>query len=140
MTNVQQLHSQIVSCLQTLKREIDRLSVREAALMRCRRVVLAQKTPDAIDEEDESFDEIIANIEAIEYDLVTFKDQLRERFTHSERGLRLVTVHSDEKNACVLYQYILDGSLLCLRDAVAAREGYDELIANVNEIAHERDL
>jgi hypothetical protein len=139
MTNVQQLHSQIVTQLQTLKRELDRLSVREAALERCRKAILATKHEDCTDEEEETFAEIIANVEAIEYDLTTFRDQLRERLAHAERGLRMVLVQGEDKNASLLYQYILDGALLCSRDAATARAGYDELIANIHEITHSRD-
>jgi hypothetical protein len=139
MTNVQQLHTQIVKHLQTLKRELDRLSVRAVALERCRKVILASKSEDAADEEDEAFDEIIANVDAIEYDLTTFKDQLRERMSHVERGLRLVLVQESDKNAALLYQYVFDGAQLCVSDAAVARAGYDELIANINEITHLRD-
>lgn len=138
MTNVQLLHTQITQHLQTLKRELDRLTVRQSALERCRKTILAGQVPEDSDDEDETED-IIANVEAIEYDLTTFKDQMRERLAHSEQGLRLVSVYSDEKNAIILYQHILDGAALCIRDAAAAREGYDELIANVKEITHLRD-
>lgn len=140
MTNVQHLHIQIAQHLQTLKRELDRLSVRQSALERCRKAILSHKTTEDTDEESEEFDEILANVDAIEYDLNTFKDQMRTRLTHAEQGLRLVSVYTDEKNAGILYQYILDGALLCINDAAVAREGYDELIASVNEITHSRDL
>ena len=139
MTSVQQLHAQILQHLQTLKRELDRLTVRESALERCRQAIVVQKHSDGTDEENEAFDEIIASVDDIEYDLATFKDQLRERMTHVERGLRLVSVHSDDKNAGMLHQYILEGAALCTRDAAAARAGYDELIANVKEMTQLRD-
>ena len=140
MTNVQQLHIQIAQHLQTLKRELDRLAVRQASLDRCRRRILAEKADDSTDEEDESFDAVIENVDAIEYDLSTFKEQMRERLVHAERGLRFMSIYSDEKNAGMFYQYILDGTLLCIRDAAVAREGYDELIVNVQEMSHLRDL
>ena len=95
---------------------------------------------DSDDEVDETFDDLIANVDAIEYDLTTFKAQMRERLAHAESGLRLVSVYTDEKNSGILYQYMLDGVALCIRDAAAAREGYDELIANINEITHLRDF
>jgi len=143
MTNVQQLHIQIAHHLQTLKRELDRLAVRASALERCRKAILAEKA--AVGAEDDSdayeeFDDLIANVDAIESDLATFKAQMKERLAHAESGLRLVSVYTDEKNAGILYQYILEGVTLCIRDAAAAREGYDELIANINEITHLRDL
>ena len=140
MTNVQQLHIQIVAHVQTLKRELDRLAVRQSAIERCRRSVLAQKPTDTSDEDDESFDDITSHLDAIEYDLTTFKDQLRERMEHIEQGLRLVFIQGDEKNTAQLYHYILDGAKLCVRDASVAREGYDELIASINEITHQRDV
>ncbi len=140
MTKVEQLHAKIIKHIQTLKRELDRLSVREAALERSKRAILLQKGDDTTEEENESFEEIVANIEAIIYDLTSFKDQLRERTVHTERGLRLVLLHSDDKDTAVLYQYILEGAELCVRDAAAARSGYDELIANINDITHSRDL
>lgn len=140
MLNIEHLHIQIVRHLQTLKRELDRLSVRQSALERCRRVAVAEKATDGTDEEDEAFDDIMANVDAIEYDLTTFKDQMRARLAHTEQGLRFVSVYRDEKHAGILYQYILDGALLCIRDAAAAREGYDELIANVSEMAHLQDF
>ena len=141
MTNVQQLHIQIVQHLQTLKRELDRLVVRQSALDRCRKTIMAERTTDSANEEEEEvFDDIIANVDAIEYDLTTFRNQMRERLAHAESGLRLVSVYSDEKSAGILYQHVLDGALLCIRDAATAREGYDELIANINDITHSRDL
>ena len=139
MTTVQQLHAQILQHLHTLKRELDRLTVRESALERCRQTILSQKTSDGTDEENEVFDELISSVDDIEYDLATFKDQLRERMVHVERGLRLVSVHSDENNAGMLHQYILEGATLCTRDAAAARAGYDELITNVKEMTQLRD-
>lgn len=139
MSNVQQLHLQIAHHLQTLKRELDRLAVRQTSLDRCRRRILVEKTSASTSEEDEAFDDLIENVDAIEYDLTIFKAQMRERLAHAERGLRLMSVYSDEKNASMFYQYLLDGALLCTRDAAVAREGYDELIANINEISHLRD-
>jgi soluble cytochrome b562 len=143
MTNVQQLHIQIAHHLQTLKRELDRLTVRASALERCRKAILVEKANvanDSDDEEREEFDDLIANVDAIEYDLTTFKAQMKERLAHAESGLRLVSVYTDEKNAGIMYQYILDGVTLCIRDAATAREGYDELIANINDITHLRDV
>lgn len=140
MTNVPHLHIQIVQHLQTLKRELDRLTVRQTAIERFRRAVLEQKPTHATDGEDEAFDEIVANLDDIEYDLTTFKDQLRERLKHIEEGFRLVESESGASNAVALHQYILDGAALCVRDAAVARAGYDELIVNIKEITQLRDL
>ena len=143
MTNVQQLHLQIAHHLQTLKRELDKLAVRLVALERCRKAILAEKTAvgnDGDTDELEEFDDLMANVDAIEYDLTTFKDQMRERLAHAESGLRIVSIYNDEKNASILYRHLLDGVLLCTRDAAAAREGYDELIANIKDITHLRDI
>ena len=71
MSSAEQLRNQIIKNLQTLKREIDRLSVREAALLRCRRLVLSSTPEEPTDEEEELQADVIANIEAIEYDLTT---------------------------------------------------------------------
>lgn len=130
---------QIVQHLQTLKRELDRLAVRQSAIERCRRTVLAQKPSDVTDEEDESFDEIVASLDDIEYDLTTFRDQLRERLVHAEAGLRLVMTHSADSDGVALHQHILDGVKLCVEDAAVARAGYDELIVNIKEITQLRD-
>ncbi len=140
MSNVEQLRNQIIKNLQTLKREIDRLSVREAALLRCRRLIVSSTPEDPTDEEEELQAEVIANIEAIEYDLTTFKSQIVERLAHAERGLRLGLLESDTKKAELLYQYVLDGAVLCVNDAATARVGYDELISGVNELTHSRDV
>jgi len=139
MTNVSQLHLQIVQHLQTLKRELDRLAVRQAAIERYRRVVLAHKPVDASDEDEESFDEIAGSLDDIEYDLTTFKDQLRERLVHAEAGFRLIMTHSTDTDAAVLYQHVLDGIKLSVHDAAVARAGYDELIVNIKEITQLRD-
>jgi hypothetical protein len=140
MTNVNQLQIQIVTHLKTLTRELARLAVRQSALIRCRQSVLAEKTVDISDEEEEMFADIIANIEAIEYDLVTFKDQLQARLTHAERGLHLVSLYAAEKNSSLLFQHVLDGALLCVSDAETARAGYDELIENLKEMSQLRDV
>ncbi len=139
MTNVPHLHLQIVQHLQTLKRELDRLTVRQSAIERCRRSVLAQKPADVTDDEDESFDEIAASLDDIEYDLTTFKLQLRERLVHAEAGLRLATLHAADADAVALYQFVFDGVALCVQDAAVARDGYDELIVNIKEITQLRD-
>jgi hypothetical protein len=140
MTNSNQLHHQIVTLLQTLMRELDRLAVRQSALVRFRMSVVAEKTTEVSEEESEEFDDIIANIEAIESDLATFKDQMRERLSHAERGLHLVSLYKGEQNANLLYQHVLDGVTLCVSDAATARAGYDELIDNLKDMSRTRDL
>lgn len=140
MSNIAQLHIQIVTHLQTLKRELDKLSVRQAALLRSKKMVTSERSSDDSEDETEAFDDILANIDAIEYDLTSFQSQMRERLNHAERGLRLITIYSDEKNAGLLYQHILDGVQLCVSDAMTARDGYDELIENLRELTHLRDV
>lgn len=139
MSTAELLHTQILQHLHAIKRELDRLSVREAALERCRKAVLAEYPTDDVDEEDETVDAITANIDAIEYDLTTFKEQLRERFTHLEHGLHLVESQGTKKSSVLFYQHVLDGAKLCLRDASVARDGYDELISSITEMTHLRD-
>lgn len=139
MTDIQSLHNQINQELRTLHRELERLGVRQSAIERFRLAVSAQKSIEEIDDEDESVEEIVSNLEAIMYDLTTFKEQLKERLEHSEQGLRMVLMLRNEKSAIAFYQYIQDEVKLCLRDAKVAREGYDELITNIKEIAKLRD-
>jgi hypothetical protein len=139
MTNVPHIQLQIKQHIVTLKRELDRLTVRQAAIERCRRSVLSQKPAETTDEDDESFDEIAASLDDIEYDLTTFRDQLRARLVHAEAGLRLVMMHSAASDGVALHQYILDGLKLCVEDASVARAGYDELIVNIKEITQLRD-
>jgi len=139
ISHTQKLHSEIVVQLQTLKRELDRLNIRQSAIERCRLAVLRQNSGLEDEDEDESLEEITSNIDAIKYDLGTFKEQLKERFEHSEQGLRLVFIMGEEKSTISFYQYVLDEVKLCVRDAKVAREGYDELINNVKEITRLRD-
>lgn len=140
MINIEQLHLQIARHLQTLKRELDRLAVRQSALARVRLSVLAEKSTSDTEEEIDDADDILANIDAIVFDLTTFTEQMRGRLSHAERGLHLVSLYSDEKNAGLLYQHALDGVILCVSDATVARTGYDELITDIKEIAHLRDV
>jgi hypothetical protein len=140
MTNINQLAIQISTHLQTLKQELDRLSVRQSALARFRTSVLAGKSLDVSDEENEEVDEIVANIEAVESDLATFKAQMLERLNHARRGAHLVSLYASEKNTSLLYQHVLDGLTLCVNDASTARIGYDELIENLKEMSHLHDV
>jgi hypothetical protein len=139
MTYTREIHNQIIQKLQTLKRELDRLNIRQYAIDRCRLAVLAQKTSDESDEDDDSLEEITTNLDSLTYDLTTFKEQLRERYEHLESGLRLLSMLKEDKVGTVFYQYILDGVKLSVRDAKVAREGYDELINDVKEITRLRD-
>jgi hypothetical protein len=140
MFNINQLTTQINTHLQTLKQELDRLSVRQSVLIRFRQSVVAGKSLDASDEEVEEVDELVANIEAVESDLATFKGQMFERLNHARRGAHLASLYAAEKNASLLYQYVLDGLTLCVSDAATARVGYDELIENLKEMSHQHDV
>lgn len=122
-----------------LKRELDRLSVRQSAIDRCKATVVTQKPINLEEDEDEQNEEILSELEAIKYDLTTFKEQLQQRLEHAEQGLRMVIMLHQEKNVMVFYQYILDEVKLCLRDAKVACEGYDELITSIKEITKLRD-
>jgi len=139
MSDIKLLHTQIIQHLKTLKRELDRLGVRQSAIERFRLGVLSQMPADDSEDEDESVEEIVSNLEAIKYDLTTFKEQLRERLEHSEQGLRMVLMLRKEKSAIAFYQHTLEEVKLSLRDAKVAREGYDELINNIKEITRLRD-
>lgn len=139
MTNIEQLHTKIVQQQQSLKQELDRLSVRLSAIERCRTTVSLQRKNMDSDEEEEISEEIVSNLKAIKQDLVTLKEQLQDRLEHSKHGLAMMLMVQDEAWAAVFYQYILDEVKLCLRDAKIAKESYDELIANIKEITRLRD-
>ncbi len=123
--------------LQLLKREEERLAVRLLAVERYYRQ--AKVELDSYCEEDEAADdaaEVVANIEAVRYDLSTFIRQLTDRRAHIEQGLRTAI---DVVASPAFVGYIEEDARLMTRDAATAREGYDDLITNLSEIAHQRD-
>ncbi len=123
--------------LHTLKREEERLGVRLLAVERFYRQ--AEATLETIVGEDEESDEatdILANIEAVRYDLSTFLRQLSDRRAHIEQGLKTAI---DVVASPAFVGYIEEDARLTARDAATAREGYDDLIANLHEITHQRD-
>lgn len=126
------LHSQLKGRLQTLKRELERLSVRQMAVARCRLAVLLQKTTQDDGEEDaESADERIASIDAVDYDLTIFCGQLYDRQKHLARGISLLTASSVDTFTELLIEHFIEEADLSIRDAKVAREGYDEMIAEL---------
>lgn len=126
------LHNQLKARLQTLKREIERLSVRQMAVVRCRQTALLQKSEVVdSDEEDESADDIIASIEAVDYDLTVFCAQLTDRQKHLTRGITLLAASSVDTFSELLIEHFIEEADLSIRDAQVAREGYDELITDL---------
>ena len=127
------LHAQLKGRLQALKREIERLSVRQLAVARCRQTAIVHKSTDmeGDDEEDESVDDIIASIEAVEYDLTVFCAQLHDRQKHLAKGIALLTASPADTFSELLIEHFIEEADLCIRDARVAREGYDELIADL---------
>lgn len=126
------LHTQLKGRLQTFKRELERLSVRQMAVVRCRQAALLHKTNDVdVDGDDESADDIIASIEAVEYDLTVFCEQLLDRQKHLTRGITLLAASSVDTFSELLIEHFIEEADLCIRDARVAREGYDELIADL---------
>lgn len=137
-TAITQLHTKIIQQRQLLRLELDRLGVRLAVIIRCRVAVLAQKNQSESEDDAESIDDITADLDALEYDLTTFRDQLRDRLLHLEQGIRLLSIQTHTQETEAFYQYVLDSALLAVRDATVARAGYDELIANIKEISQLR--
>jgi hypothetical protein len=122
--------------LQLLKREEERLGVRLLAVERYHKQAEAKEVSDTSEEDIEAAADILANIEAVRYDLSTFLRQLSDRRAHIERGLKTAT---DVVASPAFVAYIEEDARLAARDAATAREGYDDLIANLREIAHQRD-
>ncbi len=125
--------------LQTVKREEQRLAVRLLAVERCARLVkYASEQSDVSDSEEESeFEEIIANVEAVRYDLSQYMRQIHDRVANIERGLSQLEGEVSHKESFA--RYIEEDARLCARDAAVAREGYDDLIENLQAISHTRD-
>lgn len=120
-----------------LKREEERLAVRLLAVERYYRQASAEL--EMMSEEDENAEEasdVVANIEAVRYDLSTYLRQLTDRRAHIEQGLKTAI---DVVASPAFVGYIEEDARLTARDAATAREGYDDLIANLSEIAHQRD-
>ncbi len=133
-TNVTALIS-LNTHLSGIKREERRLAVRLIAVERYARI--AKSATAGSDEEDEDHAEVVANIEAVQYDLSTYLTQLRDRINHIESGLVAISESSNRNHAFV--QYITEDARLCARDVSAAREGYDDLIENIDTLTHLRD-
>ncbi len=123
--------------LHLLKREEERLAVRLLAVERFLRQAEANlETVTSEDEESEEASDILANIEAVRYDLSTYLRQLSDRRAHIEGGLKTAI---DVVASPAFVAYIEEDARLTARDAATAREGYDDLIANLSEITHQRD-
>ncbi len=123
--------------LQMLKREEERLGVRLLAVERFLRQAEANlATIVGEDEEADEATDILANIEAVRYDLSTYLRQLSDRRAHIEGGLKTAI---DVVASPAFVAYIEEDARLTARDAATAREGYDDLIANLSEITHQRD-
>lgn len=131
-----------LSYLQTIKREEQRLAVRLLAVERCARLVAYNSEHSEVEdsEEEGEFEEIIANVEAVRYDLSLYMRQIGDRVANIERGLGKVTETSGEETlTSELLRYIEEDARLCARDLAQAREGYDDLIENIQSITHTRD-
>jgi hypothetical protein len=123
--------------LLALKREEERLGVRLLAVERYHRQAEAELA--LLDENDEAVEaasDAVANIEAVRYDLSTFVRQLTDRRAHIEQGLKTAL---DVVASPAFVAYIEEDARLMTRDAATAREGYDDLIQNLHELAHQRD-
>ncbi len=127
------LHTQLKSRLQKLKLESERLSVRQLAVNRLKQATLALKLADedTDDEENESIEDIMSHIEAIEYDLNTFYGQLHDRQKHLAKGVALLSTSTADIFSELLFEHFIEEADLCIRDAKVACEGYDELITDL---------
>ena len=126
------LYTDLTARLQSLKRELERLSVRQMAVVRCRQAALLQKTThEYVGEDEDESDDIIASIEAVEYDLTVFCGQLQDRHKHLTRGITLLAAAPADTFCELLTSHFIEEAELCIRDAKVAREGYDELIADL---------
>ena len=125
-------YTELTARLQTLKRELERLSVRQMAVVRCRQAAILQKTThEYVGEDEDESDDIIASIEAVEYDLTVFCGQLHDRQKHLTRGITLLAASAVDTFSELLTLHFVEEADLCIRDAKVAREGYDELIADL---------
>ncbi len=123
--------------LQALKREEERLAVRLLAVERYyRQVELDIEAGVENEEESEAATEVLSNIEAVRYDLATYLRQLSDRRAHIEHGIKTAV---DVTASPAFIAYIEEDARLTARDAATAREGYDDLIANLHELTHLRD-
>jgi len=129
------LYSQLKARLDTLKRELERLSVRQMAVVRCRQAAIMQKTEQGdIDDDEDPADDLIASIEAVEYDLTVFCGQLHDRQKHLTRGTTLLAAAPIDNFRELLIEHFIEEADLGIRDAKVAREGYDELIADLQTL------
>jgi len=126
--------------LQTLRREEQRLQVRLLAVDRCLRAIKELQVDAAGAEEGEDeYTEALANVEAVKYDLTTYLRQLRDRIVHIERGVAQIYSLEQTPSVQTFALYIEEDARLCARDVLVAREGYDELIENLQALSHLRD-
>ncbi len=127
------------SLLAQIKQEEAKLSVRRFAVRRCQQAVSASQTEQADDAEENEYSEILENIEAIDCDLTTYIDQLRDKRTHIENGITVLDTLKSTRLSCELANYIEEDARLCVRDVGVARAGYDDLISRLRDITHTRD-
>jgi hypothetical protein len=123
--------------LTVIEREERRLAVRMIAVERYARIAKNTFNDETNDDDAETFSEVVANIEAVQYDLSTYVAQLRDRVTHIEKGLASLVGMETPDMAFVAY--VEEDSRLCARDVTLAREGYDDLIENIYTITQMRD-
>lgn len=126
------LHTLLKTRLDTLKSELERLSVRQMAVTRLRHAAILHKNAEGIeDEEDEAVDALIASIDAVDFDLAIFSGQLHDRQKHLSKGIALLNASSVDSFRELLTEHFIDEANLAISDAKVAREGYDELIADL---------
>lgn len=130
--------SHISRLLTQLRREIERLSVRIVAIERYQRQFIAGDEQ-LEDDEDNTAEEIVANLEALQSDMTTYRQQLEDQLAHITHGY--TTLQTMEVNAVTqaFAAYIYNDVRLIVRDVAVAREGYNELIENLVETIEQSD-
>jgi hypothetical protein len=137
-TNTHLLMTELKQHIQNLRLELKRLEVRQLAGKRYHQQVMEQ-LKDSESEEDESFDEIVSYIESLEADLANFQTQTKDRLAHLTQGQALLNTFSDIPQTRAFAAYILEDARLCVRDTKTALEGYDEILASIASMTHERE-
>jgi len=116
--------------LYQLRREIERLSIRIVAVTRYQRQMSALASAQ-FDEEVNSYEDVAEHLDALISDMTTYHQQLEDRVAHIAQGYASVQAFEQNVVAQAFEQYIYDDVRMLVRDAKVAREGYNDLIANI---------
>jgi hypothetical protein len=123
--------------VQTLKREIERLTIRILAIQRFQRHLTIPT--DSGETESTENGEFLENFDALLSDMTTYKQQLEDKLTHITHGF--TTLQSMKPSPVVesFAYYIYEDIRLIVRDAKVAREGYNELLSTLLDRTNHSD-